>query len=62
LGELFFTSFAYLFVALGFVLLLAMMGAITLTLKKNFITKSQDVYNQILRDSNHAIIKYSKEI
>nr|AGQ42743.1 NADH dehydrogenase subunit 6 [Phaeocystis globosa] len=62
LGELFFTSFAYLFVALGFVLLLAMIGAITLTLKKNFITKSQDVYNQILRDSNHVIIKYSKEI
>jgi NADH-quinone oxidoreductase subunit J len=57
LGELLFTSFAYLFVALGFVLLLAMMGAITLTLKKNFITKSQDVYNQILRDSNHDIIK-----
>ena len=62
LGELLFTSFAYLFVALGFVLLLAMIGAITLTLKKNFITKSQDVYNQILRDSNYTIIKYSKEI
>jgi hypothetical protein len=59
LGELFFTSFAYLFVALGFILLLAMIGTITLTLQKKFITKSQDVYKQVLRDSNSVIIKYS---
>ena len=59
LGELFFTSFAYLFVALGFILLLAMIGTITLTLQKKFITKSQDVYMQVLRDSNSVIFKYS---
>jgi len=59
LGELFFTSFAYLFVALSFILLLALIGTITLTLQKKFITKSQDVYKQVLRDSNSVIIKYS---
>ena len=59
LGELFFTSFAYLFVALGFILLLAMVGAIVLTLQKKFITRSQDVFRQVLKDSNDVVIKYS---
>jgi len=60
LGELFFSSFAYLFVVLGFILLLAMIGTITLTLRKNFTSKSQAVYTQVLRDSNNTIISYSK--
>ena len=62
LSETFFTSFFYLFIILGFILLLAMIGTITLTLQKKFITKSQAVYNQILRDSNNTIIKFSKEV
>jgi len=55
----FFTSFAYIFVALGFILLLAMIGAIVLTLQKKFITRSQDVFRQVLKDSNTVVIKYS---
>lgn len=60
LGELFFTSFAYLFIILGFILLLAMIGTITLTLQKKFTSKSQAVYVQVLRDSNDSILRYSK--
>jgi len=59
LGELFFTSFAYLFIVLGFVLLLAMIGAIVLTLQKKFITRSQEVFRQVLKDSTSVVIKYS---
>ena len=59
LGELFFTSFAYLFIILGFVLLLAMIGAIVLTLQKKFITRSQEVFRQVLKDSTSVVIKYS---
>lgn len=45
--------------ALGFILLLAMIGAIVLTLQKKFITRSQDVFRQVLKDSNDVVIKYS---
>ena len=58
LGELFFTSYAYLFILLGFVLLLAMMGTIVLTLQKRFTTRSQQIYKQVLRKSHASIIKY----
>ena len=40
----------------GLVLLLAMIAAIILTLQKYFVSKNQNIYNQILKDYNTAII------
>ena len=50
-----FSDFLFHFLVSGLVLLLAMIAAILLTLQKFFISKNQNVYNQILKDFNHAI-------
>jgi len=44
-----FTNYLFSFLLSGFVLLLAMISAIILTLQKNFANKTQNVYIQILR-------------
>jgi hypothetical protein len=54
----FFTTYAYLFVLLGFILLLAMMGTIVLTLQKRFTVRSQQIYKQVLRKSHETIVRY----
>ena len=53
-----FNDFLFCFLLSGFILLLAMIGAIILTLQKQFITKSQNVYVQILKDHNNSLIHY----
>ena len=58
----FFNNFLFHFLLSGVVLLLAMVGAILLTLQKKFVTKNQNVYNQILKDFNHTIVTTSKLI
>ncbi len=58
LGELFFTMYVYLFILLGFVLLLAMLGTIVLTLQKRFTVRSQQVYKQVLRNSHVSILRF----
>jgi NADH-quinone oxidoreductase subunit J len=50
-----FSDFLFHFLVSGLVLLLAMIAAIVLTLQKFFISKNQNVYNQILKDFNFAI-------
>jgi NADH-quinone oxidoreductase subunit J len=55
LGLTLFSDFLFHFLVAGLVLLLSMLAAIVLTLQKNFISKSQNVYNQILTDFNFAI-------
>jgi Tfp pilus assembly protein PilV len=40
---------------LAFILLLAMVGTIALTLQKKFTTKNQQIYKQVLRHSHEAI-------
>lgn len=50
-----FSDFLLHFLVSGMVLLLAMIAAIILTLQKFFISKNQNVYNQILKDFNFAI-------
>jgi NADH:ubiquinone oxidoreductase subunit 6 (subunit J) len=54
-----FNNYLYCFLFSGFVLLLAMVGAIVLTLQKQFVTKTQNVYIQILKDFNNTIVHYS---
>jgi NADH-quinone oxidoreductase subunit J len=55
LGLTLFSDFLFHFLIAGLILLLAMIAAIVLTLQKNFISKNQNVYNQILKDFNFAI-------
>jgi NADH-quinone oxidoreductase subunit J len=55
IGFALFTDYLYHFLIAGFVLLLAMVSAIVLTLQKQFVTKNQNVYKQILKDYNTAI-------
>ena len=49
LGDLFYTSYFYLFQAVGFILLVAMISAITLTLRKRPGTRRQDIGEQVHR-------------
>jgi NADH:ubiquinone oxidoreductase subunit 6 (subunit J) len=55
IGFVIFSNYSYHFVIGGFVLLLAMLAAIVLTLHKNFISKNQNIYKQILADYNTAL-------
>lgn len=54
-----FSNYLYCFILSGFVLLLAMIAAIVLTLQKKFISKTQNIYTQILKDYNNALVHYS---
>ena len=53
-----YTNYLYNFLLSGIILLLAMIAAIVLTLQKKFVTKSQNIYNQILRDFKVALVHY----
>lgn len=54
-----FTNYLYSFLLSSFVLLLAMVSAIILTLQKNFVSKTQNIYVQIMKDYNHTLVHYS---
>ena len=54
-----FSNFLFHFLVSGLILLLAMVAAIVLTLQKNFVSKNQNIYNQILKDYNTSIISVS---
>ena len=58
IGKPLFTLFSLHFIVSGFILFVAMVGAIVLTLKKSFLTKSQTVYLQVLTDSENLLIHY----
>ena len=49
LGDLFYTHYFYLFQAVGFILLVAMISAITLTLRKRPDTRRQSIAEQVHR-------------
>lgn len=56
IGDLLFTNYCYLFLIAAFILLLAMVSTIVLTLQKRFTSKSQFIYQQVLRRSTESII------
>lgn len=58
IGSLIFSYYFYDFLIAGYILLLAMIGAIVLSLDKKFNAYSQDIYEQVLRNHNQAIKKY----
>ena len=57
IGELLYTKFFYLFQISGIILLVAMIGAITLTLRDRGQVKRQNIHTQNTINSNNAIEK-----
>ena len=55
IGEQLYTTYAYLFESAGFVLLVAMVGAIVLTLRHRSYVKRQDIYKQVTRRRKDAV-------
>jgi NADH-quinone oxidoreductase subunit J len=55
LGMLIYTRYVFLFQAAGLILLVAMIGAIVLTLRKRVNVKRQDVLTQMYRDPKEAV-------
>ncbi|MDE2790612.1 MAG: NADH-quinone oxidoreductase subunit J [Paracoccaceae bacterium] len=55
LGELIYTRFIYLFQAAGMILLVAMIGAIVLTLRHRTHIRRQDIPSQVLRSRSEAV-------
>ena len=55
LGNLLYTRYAYLFQVSGFILLIAMVGAIVLTHRRRAEVKRQRIIDQVARDPNEAV-------
>ena len=55
IGEQLYTTYAYLFESAGFVLLVAMIGAIVLTLRHRTYVKRQDIFAQVTRRRKDAV-------
>jgi NADH-quinone oxidoreductase subunit J len=55
LGMLLYTHYVFLFQMAGLILLVAMIGAIVLTLRKRSWVKRQDVLTQMARDPATAV-------
>jgi NADH-quinone oxidoreductase subunit J len=53
LGGSIFTRYLYSFLLSGIILLLAMLSTITITLQRNFSSKSQLIYNQVLANQKN---------
>ena len=55
LGNILYTDFIHLFQISGIILLVAMIGAITLTFSKRENVKRQSYFNQIQREKDSAV-------
>jgi len=54
-----FSDNLFSFLIAGYILLLALIAAIVLTIQKTFVSKTQNIYTQILADYNNTIVNYS---
>jgi hypothetical protein len=54
-----FNDYLYCFFLSSLVLLLAMIGSITLTLKKQWKNRGQDVYLQLMKKTKNSLTTYS---
>lgn len=54
-----FSNYLFSFIIGGYILLLAMVAAIILTVQKSFVSKSQNIYAQIMADYQKYIVNYS---
>ena len=57
IGSELYTKYFYLFQLAGLILLVAMIGSITLTLRKSGKSKKQIIFNQNILNAKKAIIK-----
>jgi NADH-quinone oxidoreductase subunit J len=55
IGQALYTDYIYIFEAAGFVLLVAMIGAIVLTLRHRAYVKRQDIFKQVTRRRKDAV-------
>ena len=55
LGQIMYTDYAYVFQASGLVLLVAMIGAIVLTLRRRTGVRKQEISEQVARDSQDTV-------
>ena len=55
IGSVLYTTYSYVFEASGFVLLVAMIGAIVLTLRHRPSVKRQDIFSQVTRRRTDAV-------
>ncbi|WP_443747609.1 NADH-quinone oxidoreductase subunit J [Asticcacaulis solisilvae] len=55
IGHVLYTQYTYLFEMAGFVLLVAMIGAIVLTLRHRAYVKRQDIFSQVTRRRKDAV-------
>ncbi len=55
IGQALYTDYIYIFEAAGFVLLVAMIGAIVLTLRHRAYVKRQDIFSQVTRRRKDAV-------
>ena len=55
IGKVLYTDYAYLFQGAGLVLLVAMIGAIVLTLRHRVHVKRQDIYQQVSRSRKKSV-------
>jgi len=55
IGQALYTDYIYIFEAAGFVLLVAMIGAIVLTLRHRVYVKRQDIFSQVTRRRKDAV-------
>jgi NADH-quinone oxidoreductase subunit J len=59
LASAIFSDYLYAFLISAYVLLLAMIAAIVLTIKKSFVSKTQNIYVQVMADFNRTLVHYS---
>ena len=57
LGQLIYTYYTYYFILASFILLIAMIGAIVLTMHKGVFVRRQEVFEQNTRDFSKTLIK-----
>jgi NADH-ubiquinone oxidoreductase chain 6 len=57
LGQLIYTYYTYFFILASFILLIAMIGAIVLTMHKGVFVRRQEVFEQNTRDFSKTLIK-----
>lgn len=63
IGQILYSFYSFFFLAAGIILLIALIGAVTLTKKEKKKTFKQKIYKQLSRDSLKAIFNiYSKKI
>ena len=56
-GSLIYTYYFYAFILAGIILLIAMIGAVMLTLEKSSFVKRQNIYDQTTREYSKTVIK-----